>query len=89
MQAGMIQSYTPETRNLKSNWLQSITNIFEQLDENNQYTVLKYAEFLLHGMDEAYTEDEEEYWVAEYDKAKAEDDGYRISLEDWKKKHGI
>ena len=89
MQARMTQSDAPETRTLKSNLKQSITDIFEKLDEINQYSVLKYAEFLLMGPHETYTDDEEDYWVAEYDKAKAEDDGYRISLEEWRKKHGI
>ena len=67
----------------------SVTDIVERLDERQRYSVLKYAEFLLFGMDEAYTEDEEAYWVAEYDKAKAEDDGYRISHEELRAKYGI
>ena len=69
--------------------LQSFAAIFEKLDETKKFTVLKFAEFLLYGMGEAYSEDEEKYWISEYDKAKAEDDGYRISLEEWRKNHGI
>ena len=89
MQVSMIQTEGSETRTQKSNWLQSITDIFENLDEINQYSMLKYAEFLQIGLHDTYTDDEEDYWVAEYDKAKAEDDGYRISLDEWRKKHGI
>ena len=32
---------------------------------------------------------EEEYWIAEYDEAMANDDGYRISAKDLRAKYGI
>ena len=55
-------------------------SIIEQLDEAAQISVLRFAEFL------ALENDDD---VALYDKAKSDDDGYRISSGDLKKKYGI
>ena len=54
--------------------------IIDSLDESAQITVLKFAEFLAAENDSD---------VALYDKAKADDDGYRISSEDLRAKYGI
>jgi hypothetical protein len=55
-------------------------NVFARLDESSQFSVLKFAEFLA-------MENEDD--VANYDEAKANDDGYRISSADLRKKYGI
>jgi len=55
-------------------------SVFEKLDEASQISVLRFAEFLaLENNDD----------VALYDMAKSEDDGYRISSGDLRKKYGI
>jgi hypothetical protein len=59
---------------------QRTLNIFEKLDETAQISVLKFAEFL------AFENDED---IALYDSAKADDDGYRITSQDLRKKYGI
>ena len=60
------------------------TNIMEQLGEAAQLSVLKFAEFLA-------TEDAEDdaFDVTLFDEATSNDDGYRISSMDLKKKYGI
>ena len=54
----------------------------DKLDEAAQITVLKFAEFLA-----ADNDDNDD--VALYDEAKKNDDGYRISADDLRKKYGI
>ena len=54
--------------------------IIDTLDEAAQISVLKFAEFL------AFENNSD---ADLYDKAKADDDGYRISAEDLKVKYGI
>ena len=53
----------------------------EKLDEATQISVLRFAEFLA-----AKNEEED---IALYDQAKVDDDGYRISSNDLKKKYGL
>ena len=55
-------------------------NVFEKLDEASQISVLKFAESLAA---------ENDGDVALYDKAKADDDCYRISSNDLRAKYGI
>ena len=59
---------------------QQALKIIDSLDEAAQISVLRFAEFLA-----AENNDD----VALYDEAKANDDGYRISSEDLRKKYGI
>ena len=59
---------------------QKTLNVINKLDEAAQISVLRFAEFLA-----AENDDD----VALYDEAKADDDGYRISSEDLRKKYGI
>ena len=60
--------------------MQKAIDVFERLNESSQFSVLKYAESLM-------AEDDED--VALYDEAMANDDGYRISHDDLKKKYGL
>ena len=55
--------------------------VFDGLSEASQISALKFAEFL------ATSESEED--IRFYDEAKANDDGYRISASDLRKKYGI
>jgi len=59
---------------------QRTITILSQLNESSQLSVLKFAEFLA-------TENDDD--VALYDEAKLNDDGYRISSVDLRKKYGI
>jgi len=61
-------------------YAQQTVDVFEKLSEAAQISVLRFAEFLA-----AESNDD----VALYDKAKANDDGYRISADDLRKKYGI
>jgi len=60
-----------------NNIAQKTLTILEKLDESAQITVLKFVEFLAAESDAD---------VAVYDEAKENDDGYRISTEDLRKK---
>jgi hypothetical protein len=60
--------------------VQQAYQVIERLDESSQISVLKFAEFL------ALESDSD---IAIYDRVKAEDDGYRISSGDLRKKYGI
>ena len=59
--------------------LQQTINIIEQLDETSQISVLNFAKFLA-------IESED---ISLYDEVKDNDDGYRISSQDLRKKYGI
>ena len=61
-------------------YAQQTADVFDRLSEAAQVSVLKFAEFLA-----AENDDD----VAFYDEAKSNDDGYRISSEDLRKKYGI
>ena len=61
-------------------YVDDIMEMVRALDEQSQAHVLSYARFL-------YNEDAMDVYL--YDKAKAEDDGYRISLEDLKVEYGL
>lgn len=61
-------------------YAQQTADVFDRLGEAAQISVLKFAEFLA-------TENDDD--VALYDEAKSNDDGYRISSEDLRKKYGI
>jgi hypothetical protein len=56
-------------------------DLFEQLSETSQISVLRFVEFL--ASDDDYDD------VAAYDEAKKTDDGYRISSDDLKAKYGL
>ena len=62
-------------------YAQEALDIFEKLSETAQFSVLKFAEFLAI--------QSEDYDISLYDEAKTNDDGYRISSEDLRKKYGI
>ena len=67
-----------------------ILGTVEKLEENAKIAVLEFAKSLLEAPESNYSvEDEEDYWVAEYDKAMAEDDGYRISTKELRVKYGL
>jgi hypothetical protein len=66
--------------NFMSSVVQQTLMILDKLDESAQITVLKFAEFLVA---------ENDTDVSIYDEAKNNDDGYRISAEDLRKKYGI
>ena len=59
--------------------LQQTIDIVEQLDEVSQISVLNFARFLASSNDD----------IALYDEVKENDDGYRISSQDLRKKYGI
>ena len=59
---------------------QQTISVFERLNEASQISVLRFAEFLAAENDND---------VALYDKAKASDDGYRVSSNDLRAKYGI
>jgi hypothetical protein len=59
---------------------QQALSVIERLDETSQLSVLRFAEFLAAESDGD---------VTLYDKAKSDDDGYRISSTDLRKKYGI
>ena len=59
---------------------QKTFNIVERLDETSQISVLRFAEFL------AVENDND---IAAYDEAISNDDGYRISSDDLRKKYEI
>ena len=59
---------------------QQALNILEKLDETSQISVLRFAESLASESNDD---------VALYDKAKSDDDGYRISSIDLRNKYGI
>ena len=65
---------------VQQSYVQQTIDVLERLSETAQVSVLKFAEFL------AVESDDD---VALYDKAKANDDGYRISSDDLRKKYGI
>ena len=60
--------------------VQKAIDVFERLDEPARFSVLKFAEFLAAESDND---------IALYDEAKANDDGYRISSNNLRKKYGI
>jgi len=61
-------------------YAQQTIDVFDRLGEAAQISVLQFAELLA-----AENDDD----VAAYDEAKSNDDGYRISSEDLRKKYGI
>jgi hypothetical protein len=76
-----------------SAYAQKTLNVFDNLSEAAQISVLRFVEFLALNESEdeylPYSEDEMEEDIALYDEAMANDCGYRISLEDFSRKHGI
>ena len=64
-----------------------------KLDEAKQLSVFHFAESLANGSNEdewlPYQESEMEEDIRLYDEAKANDDGYRISLEELRVKYGF
>lgn len=60
--------------------IKQATDIMEQLGEAAQLSVLRFAESLIADGDED---------IKLYDEANANDDGYRISAKDLRKKYGI
>jgi len=65
---------------IQQSYAQQAIDVFGKLSEAAQISVLKFARFLA-------AEDEDD--IALYDEAKANDDGYRISSDDLRKKYGI
>ena len=64
------------------------------LDEDKQMMVYRFIESLVVSNTEddewlPYSEDEMEEDIILYDEAKAKDDGYRISLEELRKRYGF
>ena len=66
------------------------------LDENKQMMVFRFIESLAVSNNEddddewlPYSEDEMEEDIRLYDEAKANDDGYRISLEELRERYGF
>jgi len=60
-------------------YAQEALAILEKLDESDRISVLRFAAFLASDNDD----------ILLYDEAKANDDGYRISSDDLRKKYGI
>ena len=73
-------------------YAQETLAVFERLNEAAQISVLRFAEFLAAGGNDEwlpYNEAEMEEDIRLYDEVKANDDGYRISASDLRKKYGI
>ena len=68
-------------------------DIFGRLGESAQESLLKFARFLESEENDwenvPYSDSEMEEDIALFDKFIAEDDGYRISLEDFRAKYGV
>ena len=66
--------------------------VFDRLSKASQISALKFAEFLAASEVDGwlpYDEAEMEEDIRFYDETKANDDGYRISASDLRKKYGI
>ena len=77
---------------MQSQTVKRMLVVLDGLSEAAQFSVLKFAEFLAaREADEGlpYDEAEMEEDVRLYDEAVANDDGYRISARDLRKKYGI
>jgi len=73
-------------------YAQQTIDVFHRLSEPAQISLLKFAKFL--EADESngylpYDEAEMDEDIALYDAAKANDDGYRISVDELRKEYGI
>ena len=68
---------------METTYAQESLAVINRLSESAQISLLKFAQFL--EADENGTEED----AALYDEAMANDDGYRISADDLRKKYGL